>query len=153
WCSCTSCSGVSGMGYLGKGPGIRTVLLLRHKSGRLYYVRTLLIAHPLHISCALYLANICLPHVLDEWVEHEGRPRRQGRGFLPRFADDCVMGCAKEADARKLMDVLPKRVARFGLTMHPTKTALLACPKPGAHGASTVANGTFDFRGLPPYGA
>ena len=99
------------------------------------------------------LANICLPHVLDEWVEHEVRPRRQGRGFLPRFADDCVMGCAKEADARKLMDVLPKRVARFGLTMHPTKTALLACPKPGAHGASTVANGTFDFRGLPPYGA
>src|SRR5262249_25818402 len=51
------------MGYLGKGPGIRTVLLLRHKSGRLYYVRTLLIAHPLHISCALYLEHlVSLPY-------------------------------------------------------------------------------------------
>src|SRR5262245_28840066 len=72
------------MGYLGKGPGIRTVLLLRHKSGRLYYVRTLLIAHPLHISCALYLATLqCEQGALFSYREAKknletwnGHPRR-----------------------------------------------------------------------------
>src|SRR4029453_2694907 len=43
------------MGYLGKGPGIETVLLIRHKLGGLSYVRTLLMSNPLHIYCALYL--------------------------------------------------------------------------------------------------
>jgi len=99
------------------------------------------------------LANIFLHHVLDEWFEHEVRPRMQGRCFLTRFADDFVIGCEKEADARKIMDVLPKRFARFGLTIHPTKTALIAFHKPDAHGASTVENGTFDFLGLTHYWA
>src|SRR4029450_2340250 len=45
------------MGYLGKGPGIETVLLIRHKLGGLSYVRTLLMSNPLHIYCALYLAG------------------------------------------------------------------------------------------------
>src|SRR4030095_12696244 len=43
------------MGYLGKGPGIRTVLLIRHKSVGLSYVRTLLMSNPLRIYCARYL--------------------------------------------------------------------------------------------------
>src|SRR5262249_26006002 len=45
------------MGYLGKGPGIRTVLLLRHKSVGWSYVRTLLMSNPLRIYCARYLAR------------------------------------------------------------------------------------------------
>ena len=65
------------------------------------------------------LANIFLHHVLDEWFEREVRPRMQGRGFLMRFADDFVIGCELEADARRIMAVLPKRFARFGLT-HPS---------------------------------
>ncbi len=54
------------------------------------------------------LANIFLHHVLDAWLEREVQPRMQGRSFLIRFADDFVIGCALEADARKLMAVLPK---------------------------------------------
>src|SRR4029450_6904419 len=57
-CKCPSCSGVSWMGYLGKGPGIRTVLLIRHKSVGLSYVRTLLMSNPLRIYCARYLDNL-----------------------------------------------------------------------------------------------
>ena len=56
----------------------------------------------------------------------------EGRCFLIRFADDFVIGCELEADARKIMAVLPKRFARFGLTIHPTKTALIAFRKPEA---------------------
>ena len=94
------------------------------------------------------LANIFLHHVLDEWFECEVRPRRQGRCFFIRDADDCVIGCAVKADARKIMDVLPKRFSRFGLRIHPTKTALRAFRKPDAREGSEDGNGTCDFLGL-----
>src|SRR5919109_619101 len=97
------------------------------------------------------LANIFLHHVLDEWFEQEVRPRLKGRGFLIRFADDFVIGCELEGDARRIMAVLPKRVARFGLRIHPTKTALIAFRKPEAHHGIDPGNGTFDFLGLTHY--
>ena len=97
------------------------------------------------------LANVFLHHVLDAWFEGEVRPRMQGRCFLLRFADDFVIGCELEADARKIMAVLPKRFARFGLTIHPTKTALIAFRKPKAHQGSESGNGTCTFLGLTHY--
>ena len=71
---------------------------------------------------------------------------------LPR-ATRLVIGCELEADARKIMAVLPKRVARFGLTIHPTKTALIAFRKPEARQASAQGHGTFEFLGLTHYWA
>jgi RNA-directed DNA polymerase len=97
------------------------------------------------------LANICLHHVLEAWFAREGRPRMRGRGCLIRFADDCVIGCALEADARKIMAVLPKRFARFGLTIQPTKTALVSFRKPEGHKPSDMGNGTFDVLGFTHY--
>ena len=94
------------------------------------------------------LAHVFLHHVRDAWFEGEGRPRMQGRCFLLRFADDFVIGCELEADARKIMTVLPKRFARFGLTLHPTKTALIAFRKPKAPQGSESGNGTCTFLGL-----
>src|SRR4029450_2454011 len=88
------------------------------------------------------LANGFLHHVLDAWFEREVQPRMQGRCFLIRFADDFVIGCEQEGDARKIMAVLPKRFARFGLTIHPTKTALIAFRKPGGHQGADRGNGT-----------
>ena len=49
------------------------------------------------------------------------------------------------------MAVLPKRFARFGLSIHPTKTTLIAFRKPDARQASANGNGTFDFLGLTHY--
>ena len=76
------------------------------------------------------LANIYLHHVLDEWFEQEVKPRLTGRAFLIRFADDFVMVFTHEADARRVLDVLPKRFAKFGLTLHPTKTRLVPFRSP-----------------------
>src|SRR5215831_6610917 len=73
------------------------------------------------------------------------------RSLSHSFTLDFVMGCELEADARKLMAVLPKRFARFGLRIHPTKTTLIAFRRPDAHQASTNGNGTFDFLGLTHY--
>jgi RNA-directed DNA polymerase len=65
-----------------------------------------------------------------------------------RCADDCSIGCAFEADAQRVMDVLPKRLHRFGRTMHPEKTALMACKKPPSRDPSAGGAGTVDFLGL-----
>ena len=97
---------------------------------------------------ALRLAHIFLHEVLDAWSVREVRPRMSGRTFLIRGADDCVIGCERGNDARQLMAVLPKRFARFGLTIHPTKTGLVSFRKPVSHGESGTGNGTFACLGL-----
>jgi RNA-directed DNA polymerase len=76
------------------------------------------------------LANVYLHYVLDTWFEAEVRPRLKGRAFLIRYADDFVMGFACEEDARRVMDVLPKRFGKYGLTLHPTKTRLVRFQRP-----------------------
>jgi len=93
-------------------------------------------------------ANICLNHVLDAWCEQEVRPRMKGRGFLIRFADDLVIGGELAGEARRIMAVLPKRFARFGLRIHPTKTARVTFRKPAARQGTDPGNGTFACLGL-----
>ena len=36
-----------------------------------------------------------------------------------------MIGVAREDDARRIMDVLPKRMSKYGLTVHPEKTRLV----------------------------
>ena len=67
------------------------------------------------------LSNIFLHHVLDEWFELEVRPRLKGRSTLVRFADDAVMAFEEFLDAKRVLGVLGKRLARYGLTLHPDK--------------------------------
>jgi RNA-directed DNA polymerase len=68
------------------------------------------------------LSNIFLHYVLDEWFENEVKPRLKGNSTLVRFADDAVMAFADFHDAKRVLDVLGKRLARYGLTLHPDKT-------------------------------
>jgi len=97
------------------------------------------------------LANIFLHHVLDEWFERDVKPRMKGRVFLVWFADDFVIGCETESDARRLMAVLPKRFERFKLAIHPVKTRLVEFGKPGLPGSSSRGKDTFDFLGFTHY--
>lgn len=71
------------------------------------------------------LANIYLHEVLDTWFEDQVKPRLAGRAFMVRYADDAVLCFEHEADARKVLAVLPKRFARYGLRLHPDKTRLV----------------------------
>ncbi len=72
----------------------------------------------------------------------------QGRCFVTRFADDFILGFALEADAHRVMDVLPKRLHRLGLTMHPEKTVLRAFQRPPSRAPSARGTGTFDLLGF-----
>ncbi len=76
------------------------------------------------------LANLYLHEVLDRWIEGDVKLRMKGRVFLVRYADDFVLGFELESDARKVAEVVPKRFAKFGLTVHPTKTRLLNFHRP-----------------------
>ncbi len=98
-------------------------------------------------------ANIFLHYVLDEWYEQEVKPRLKGRSFLLRFADDFVIGCELESDARRVMEVLPQRFGRYGLTIHPEKTKLVKFGKPPKKEQPGPKNGTFDFLGFTHYWA
>jgi group II intron reverse transcriptase/maturase len=71
------------------------------------------------------LSNIFLHYVLDEWFETQVRPRLAGNCTLVRFADDAVMAFENLVDAQRVLAVLGKRLARFGLTLHPDKTRLI----------------------------
>ena len=72
------------------------------------------------------LANIYLHHILDEWFEEEVKPRLRGEAHEIRYADDAILCFQYRKDAEKVLEVLPKRFAKFGLTLHPEKTRLIA---------------------------
>lgn len=103
------------------------------------------------------LANIYLHHVLDEWFERDVKPRLQGKAQMIRFADDVVIVFAVEQDAHRVMEVLPKRVGKYGLTLHPTKTRLVRFtrpPKVPRKGPEEPPPpGTFDMLGFTHYWA
>src|SRR6202048_2644460 len=71
------------------------------------------------------LSNIFLHHVLDKWFEDVVRPRMRGKATLVRFADDFVMTFETYYDAKRVMDVLGKRLGRVGLKRHPDKTRFI----------------------------
>jgi hypothetical protein len=81
------------------------------------------------------LSNIFLHHVLDKWLEDVVRPRMRGRATLVRFADDFVMTFETHYDAKRVMDVLGKRLGRFGLKLHPDKTSFIDF-RPQRHGGT-----------------
>ncbi len=76
------------------------------------------------------LANIYLHEVLDAWFEQQVRPRLKGQAHLVRYADDFVIVFETEVDARRVLDVLPKRFGKYGLRPHPDKTRLVRFTKP-----------------------
>jgi RNA-directed DNA polymerase len=96
------------------------------------------------------LSNIFLHYVLDEWLHETVFPRLKGKAFEIRYADDAVICFKLEEDARRVLEVLPKRLQKFGLEMHPEKTKLIRFEKP--RNDSGVKRGkrpeTFDFLGF-----
>jgi RNA-directed DNA polymerase len=106
------------------------------------------------------LANIYLHEVLDDWFVRQVAPRLVGRAVLVRYADDVVIIFGNEQDARRVFDVLPKRFAKYGLTLHPEKTRLVDFRRPDRRALPSPDNGdvrsrpgTFDLLGFTHYWA
>ena len=101
------------------------------------------------------LANVFLHYVLDLWFQRKWRrhvPRGEVR--IVRYADDFVVGFQYKQEAERFLDDLKRRLARFGLDLHPKKTRLVEFGRFAA--ASRKRRGqsrpqTFDFLGFTHY--
>ena len=96
------------------------------------------------------LANIYLHHVLDVWFEEQVKPRLKGQAFEIRYADDALLCFQCREDAQRVLAVLPKRFAKYGLQLHPQKTRLVEFGRRAHARAQRTkrAAGTFDFLGF-----
>jgi len=94
------------------------------------------------------LANIYLHYALDLWFEELVKPRLRGKAEMVRYADDFVICFEREEDARRVFEVLPKRMEAFGLTLHPEKTRLTPYTRPSKFQQAGKGPGTFDFLGF-----
>jgi RNA-directed DNA polymerase len=94
------------------------------------------------------LANIYLHYVLDEWFAEQVQPRLRGPSTLVRYCDDFVALFAHKDDAERVLEVLGKRLGKYGLQLHPDKTRMVdfRIRESSRHdgGDSTVAM-TFNF--------
>ncbi len=95
------------------------------------------------------LSNVFLHYVLDEWFAEQVQERLRGSSALVRYCDDFVMLFACKEDAERVREVLGKRLAKFGLELHPEKTRLIDFRPPAERaGAETTLPRTFVFLGF-----
>jgi group II intron reverse transcriptase/maturase len=96
------------------------------------------------------LANLYLHHVLDVWFKQEVKPRLRGEAYEIRYADDGLLCFQFKEDAERVLEVLPKRFAKYGLTLHPEKTRLVKFGRSAYYQAKRLKTktATFDFLGF-----
>jgi len=68
------------------------------------------------------IANIFLHYGFDLWMN-----RKFPGVHFERFADDVVVHCVTESQARYVRDAIGRRLAEIGLELHPDKTKVVYC--------------------------
>lgn len=86
------------------------------------------------------LANLFLHYVFDRWLQTH-YPK------MPwcRYADDGLVHCHSEAEAKQMLEVLKQRFQACGLELHPLKTKIIYCKDGSRKG--WYENTAFDFLG------
>ena len=86
------------------------------------------------------LANLFLHYAFDLWMDRKFPSVR-----FERYADDAIVHCRSEEEARSVLEAIRVRFAECGLELHPEKTRIVYCKdteRPGQHGLNK-----FDFLG------
>jgi len=99
--------------------------------------------------CSPVMSNIYAHHVLDTWIEEIVQPRCRGKVQLFRYADDAIICCERENDAKRILEVLEKRLAKFNLKLNKEKTKVVSFLIAKAKEGTT--QGVFDFLGFTFY--
>jgi group II intron reverse transcriptase/maturase len=98
-----------------------------------------------------FFANVFLHYALDHWI-HDWRKRQaKGEVIIVRYADDFVIGCREESDARRCLAALGERLAKFGLEVNRQKTRLIEFGRYAEERRAKRGDGppeTFDFLGF-----
>jgi RNA-directed DNA polymerase len=87
------------------------------------------------------LANLFLHYVFDTWMQ-----RNHPALAWCRYADDGLVHCRTEREARKLMSELEQRFSECGLELHPEKTKIVYCKDGNRRGGFKETS--FDFLGF-----
>lgn len=94
------------------------------------------------------LANIYLHYVLDLWMDKIVPKKIRGAKVYMRYADDFIVGFEHKADAEWFYQELPKRLAKFGLSIAEDKSGILRFSRFDLKGSKC-----FTFLGLEFYWA
>ncbi len=86
------------------------------------------------------LANLFLHYAFDVWMQRHFPGVR-----FERYADDAIVHCRTEQEARKVLAAIRGRFAQCRLELHPLKTRIVYCKRDGRPG--DYANVAFDFLG------
>jgi RNA-directed DNA polymerase len=84
------------------------------------------------------LANLFLHYTLDAWMRREMRSVR-----FCRYADDGVIHCKSEVQARLVLRKLGVRLRECGLELHPEKTRIVYCQDVNRQDAHPTIHFTF----------
>ena len=84
------------------------------------------------------LANLFMHYAFDSWLEREFPAVK-----FERYADDAVVHCATEREARQVLAALTRRMEAVGLQLHPAKTKIVYCKDDGRRGSHEHTSFTF----------
>ena len=87
------------------------------------------------------IANLFMHYAFDLWLEREFPAVT-----FERYADDAVVHCATERQAREVLAALEQRMAEVGLQLHPDKTRIVYC-QDGKRRRADCAETAFTFLG------
>jgi group II intron reverse transcriptase/maturase len=84
------------------------------------------------------LANLFLHYAFDAWLEREFPLVR-----FERYADDAIIHCVSEHQARKVLEAVRERMTGVGLELHPDKTKIVYCKDSRRRGSAEHTSFTF----------
>jgi len=84
------------------------------------------------------LANLFMHYAFDLWLEREF-PTVE----FERYADDAVVHCVTERQAREVLAGLEVRMVEVGLRLHPDKTKIVYCKDDNRRGRFDITSFTF----------
>lgn len=84
------------------------------------------------------LANLFLHYAFDTWMAREFPAV-----WFERYADDAVVHCVSEREARQVLAALSDRMAEVGLQLHPAKTRIVYCGDGKRRGSYEQTSFTF----------
>ena len=102
-------------------------------------------------SVSPLLSNVYLHYVFDLWADRWRRRAARGEVIIVRYADDYIVGFQHEGDARRFLDELRGRLAKFNLELASEKTRLIEFGRYAAERRAKRGLGhpdTFDFLGF-----
>ena len=99
--------------------------------------------------CSPILANVFAHYAIDIWIEKMVKPNCKGKVRLFRYADDAIICCQYDGDAKRIREALLKRLGKYKLELNKEKTKQIPFDKKLV--AQGIEQGTFDFLGFTFY--